>query len=79
MMRLTLALGALVLALSASAPAQADWLVIRWANGDCKIWNDDGREIMPWGTGWKVLADEMETYGEAWATLEALYRQRRCV
>jgi hypothetical protein len=55
MKRLTLALGALALALTVTVPAavQADWFLIRWNDGDCKIWNDDGKGVKPWGKAGK--------------------------
>jgi hypothetical protein len=42
---LTLVLGALLLALAAAPAANAlvrpEWVVVRWANADCKIWHND--------------------------------------
>ena len=42
---LKLALGAVLLALAAAPSANAwvrpEWVVIRWANADCKIWHND--------------------------------------
>ena len=42
---MTLALGALLLAVAAAPSANAlvrpEWIVVRWANADCKIWHND--------------------------------------
>ena len=44
-----------------------DWEIIRWANGDCKIWHDD--DGPPWGTDWVVLAENYPTWDAAWGGL----------
>ena len=44
-----------------------DWEIIRWANGDCKIWHDD--DGPPWGTDWVVLAEDYPTWDAAWSGL----------
>src|SRR5437870_5176661 len=46
------------------------WDIVRWADGDCKIWHDDG--VAPWGSGWKLVGYGNETYAEAWAELVEL-------
>jgi hypothetical protein len=42
---LTLALSAMLFALAAAPSAKAwvrpEWVVVRWANADCKIWHND--------------------------------------
>ena len=57
MKRMTLALGALVLALTAAAPApvNAGWLLIRWSDGWCQIWDDFNANAKPIGPGWTQL------------------------
>jgi hypothetical protein len=52
------------------------WDVVRWADGDCKIWHDDG--VAPWGGGWKLVGYGNETYAEAWAELVELQRDGVC-
>ena len=49
MKRLTLALGAAVIAIAASSSARADYDIVRWSYGDCKIWYIAGPG--PSGTG----------------------------
>jgi hypothetical protein len=77
---LTLFLGALLLALAAVPAANAlvrpEWVVIRWANGDCKIWHNDTNG--PAGTGWMPVAFA-KTYPEAWGKMTILYQRRMCV
>ena len=75
----SLALGASLLALAAAVPANAlqpEWVVIRWGNGDCRIWHNVYNG--PYGSDWKAVAFA-RTYPQAWGKMEALYRMRRCV
>jgi hypothetical protein len=55
---LATALGTLLLALavtpSANAVVRPEWVVVRWAYGDCKIWHNDVNG--PAGAGWKAVA-----------------------
>jgi hypothetical protein len=69
MSRWSLALVAAAIAFTAASPARAaDYGLVRWANGDCKIWvNDTGN--MPWGDDWIVLAWNIPTYDMAWYVL----------
>jgi hypothetical protein len=76
---MTLALGAVLLALAAASTANAlvrpEWVVVRWANGDCKIWHNDINA--PAGYGWKPVAFA-QSYGVAWQKLNRLRAIRRC-
>jgi hypothetical protein len=79
MKRPSLALAALVIALSAAAsPAWADYAIIRWSSGDCRIWDNAGLWPVPLGVGWSLLATELPTYGTAAAVLDDMYRQGIC-
>jgi hypothetical protein len=69
MSRCSLALCALAIALIASNPARADFTLIRWASGDCKIWHDDIDNRRPLGSDWLVLASGLPTYDYAWQVL----------
>jgi hypothetical protein len=76
---LTIALGALLLALAVAPAANAavpPFVVIRWAWGDCRIWHNVGNG--PIGGGWRAVAFA-RTYPEAWAKMTVLYRKRVCV
>jgi hypothetical protein len=53
-----------------------DWEIIRWSNGDCKIWHDD--DGPPVGTDWVVLWDNLRTWDAAWAKLGQLQQRRKC-
>ena len=53
-----------------------EWVVIRWANGDCKIWHNDTNG--PAGSGWMPVAFA-NTYPEAWGKMTVLYQRRMCV
>jgi hypothetical protein len=75
---LSLALGLLAITLGAATPARADYSIVRWTWGDCKIWQDNGPPTTPWGDGWAILADTIATYDEAKVLLEDLYRQGVC-
>jgi hypothetical protein len=53
-----------------------DYEIIRWSNGDCKIWHDDNGP--PWGTDWVVLADNFRTWDAAWSALGWLQQHHKC-
>ena len=77
---LTFALATVLLALAAAPSANAavrpEFVVIRWAWGDCRIWHNVGNA--PLGGGWKAVAFA-RTYPEAWGKMTALYGRRVCV
>lgn len=80
MKRLTLALGALVLALTAVAPSASaayrpEWVVVQWVNGDCKIWHNIINA--PLGGGWRAVAFS-NSYNGAWGKLRWLQSKRKC-
>ena len=77
MKRLTLALGAAVIAIAASSSARADYDIVRWSYGDCKIWYIAGPG--PSGTGWRVLNRRpIRTWEGAWARLGGYQKLRWC-
>ena len=77
---LALPLGALLFALavipSANAWVRPEWVVVRWVNGDCKIWHNDTNG--PAGFGWNPVAFG-NTSGEAYWKMTRLYRRGVCV
>ena len=80
MMRLTFALGALVLVLSGSSPARADFTVIRWSNNYCSIWNDDNRNIWPsWEKGWIKVSRRYRSWDAARGTISRHWAKRICL
>ena len=78
MKRLSLAVGALAVALAAASPARAGYSIVRWTSGDCKIWYDPGAPTVPEGSGWAILADIIPNYEAAMAMLEDFYRRGVC-
>jgi hypothetical protein len=79
-MRLTLALGALVLVLSASSPARADFTVIRWSTNYCSIWNDENKNLWPtWEKGWIKVSPRYRSREAAWGTLTKHWAKRICL
>jgi hypothetical protein len=80
MKRLTLALGALVLVLSVSAPARADYTVIRWSSGYCSVWSDDGQHLWPtWESGWTRVSHRHHTWDGAWGRMTKLWGSKACI
>lgn len=69
MSRYCVALCALAIAFVASSPARADYTLIRWSSGDCKIWSSNYENDRPWGNDWMVLASGLPTYQYAWQVL----------
>jgi hypothetical protein len=82
MRRLTLASAALLLAFAAlpSAPAEAGWRIVRWPNGDCKIWNDLGVGAQPVSPPpWTLLTPRpLPTWEASWVVLTKLQAKRLC-
>ena len=77
---LTVTLGTLLLALAVAPSADArvvrpEWVVVRWAHGDCKIWHNDTNA--PIGGGWKAVAFA-KTAPQAFGKMQVLYRKRVC-
>ena len=59
MKRLVFAVGVLVFGFVASTPARADFSVMRFEPGYCRIWWNNG--INPIGTGWTRVARRRRT------------------
>jgi hypothetical protein len=79
MKRLTLALFAATLAFAATGPAKADYTIVQWSYGDCKIWDSSiGLLAKPEGSGWTVLSPKIATYDAAYTALQALYTKGVC-
>ena len=76
MSRWSLALLAAAIAFTVASPARADYNLVRWASGDCKIWVNDGNA--PWGYGWTVLVWNIPTYDLAWDVLREETARGNC-
>ena len=53
-----------------------EWVVVRWANGDCKIWHNDSNP--PSGHGWNVIG-VANSANKIYLKLVRLYRMAECV
>ena len=70
MRHLAFAFGVLVLGWAAVTPARADWAVVRWPDGFCRLWWDS--HDTPWGVGWTKIAIAPD-----WETAEAAFDAAR--
>jgi hypothetical protein len=75
MKRLAFAIGILAIGLTIS-PARADFAVVRFEDGFCRIWWDSAGT--PWGAGWTKLALGMPDWPTAWAALDSARAQGAC-
>jgi len=75
MKRLAFAVGVLALTFAASVPARADFAVVRFELGFCRIWW--ATSAKPWGAGWKVVATS-PTFAGAWAAQDAAVKKGKC-
>jgi hypothetical protein len=69
------ALAILIIGLAAS-PARADFAVVRFEDGWCRIWWDSGGT--PWGVGWTKIAFGMPDWLTASAALSTARAQGAC-
>lgn len=76
MKRLAAAIGLLGVALTASTPARADFAVVRFADGDCRIWW--GSADTPWGDLWTKITIGLPDYDAAHSALDGAIAQRVC-
>ena len=76
MRRWTLALSAIAIGFVLSSPAHAEYRIVKWSYGDCKIWHEDGNK--PSGEGWKVYKRHFKDWDHAWKRLGKLIAHKRC-
>lgn len=77
MKRLAFAVAAiLALGFAASSLARADYAVVQFPNGWCKIWWDSG--AAPWGDSWTEIAYGMPDWLTASAALNTARSQGVC-
>jgi hypothetical protein len=67
MKRLALALGLLAVGFTASTSARADFAVVQFGDGYCRIWWDSADN--PWGPAWTKVAIGLPDYTTASAAL----------
>jgi hypothetical protein len=75
MKRLTFAVAVLTIAISVS-PARADYALVRFEDGWCRIWWDSAGT--PWGVGWTKVAIGMPDWLTAAAALDNARLQGVC-
>jgi hypothetical protein len=75
MKRMAFAIAALTLGFAAATPARADFSVVKFEAGYCRIWWDSA--ATPWGTNWTKVANAPD-YASAWAAQTALVNQGVC-
>jgi len=76
MKRLIYAVGALTLAFTATTPARADFAVVKFEAGYCRIWWDSADN--PFGAGWSKIAIGLPDYRAAWLALDTAIAQGIC-
>jgi hypothetical protein len=67
MKRLAFAVGLLAIGFAAATPARADYALVRFDDGWCRIWWDSAGT--PWGVGWTKIAVGMPDWLTASAAL----------
>jgi hypothetical protein len=75
MKRLVFAAGVLALGFAAATPARADFAVVKFELGFCRIWWDTGAK--PWGASWTVLATAPD-FASAWAAQNLEVKEGKC-
>lgn len=76
MKRLALAAGLVSLGFAAATPALADFAIVQFGDGACKIWWDSGAN--PWGADWRKIAIGLPDWAAADAALDAARAQNQC-
>lgn len=75
MKRLAFAIGVLALGFTAATPARADFAVVKFELGFCRIWW--ATSATPWGAGWTKVATA-PTWEAAWAAQSAAVKAGKC-
>jgi hypothetical protein len=76
MKRLAFAVGVLALGFAATTPARADFAVVKFENGYCRVWWDSA--ATPWGKNWSKIAVAPDFKG-AWAALDKAVAAKKCL
>jgi len=75
MKRLVFAVGVLALGFAASTPARADFAVVKFELGFCRIWW--ATSAKPWGSSWTVVATAPD-FARAWAAQTKAVADKKC-
>ena len=76
MKRLAFAVAIIGFGFAAATPARADYAVVQFPSGWCKIWWDSGAS--PWGNNWTEIAYGMPDWLTASAALNTARSQGVC-
>jgi hypothetical protein len=76
MKHLIFAIGLLAVGFTASTPARADYAIVQFGDGHCRIWWDSAGN--PWGTGWTKVAIGLPDHEIAQAALDTALMQGAC-
>jgi hypothetical protein len=76
MKQLAFAAGLLAVSLAASTPARADYALVQFGDGYCRIWWDSAGT--PWGTGWSKIVVGLTDHIAAEAALDSAIAQGVC-
>jgi hypothetical protein len=77
MRKFAFAMSVLALAFTASAPARAGFVIVKFDPGYCQIWWDSG--VKPLGTGWSYMGKPYSDWTAAWAALSAAWGSKACM
>ncbi len=75
MKRFAFAVGIVTLGFAATTPARADYALVRWDSGYCRIWWEAG--ATPWGAGWAKLTTAPD-YSTAAAAFDQAVQAGTC-
>jgi len=76
MKRLAFAVSVLSLGFAAATPARADFAVVKFETGFCRIFWDSASS--PPGIGWEKVAVKLPDWTAAWNAQTAAYKAGKC-
>jgi hypothetical protein len=76
MKQLSFAVFILAIGFTVSTPARADFAVVQFGDGYCRIWHDSGDD--PWGAEWRKIAIGLPTWDAASVALHDARAQAVC-
>lgn len=77
MKKLRFAMGMLALGLVAAAPARADYVVVKFDPGYCRIWWQSS--MKPYGAGWSYVGRPYGDLPSAYTALNAAWMRKVCL
>jgi hypothetical protein len=76
MKRLALVMSVLARGFVAATPARADYAIVKFDSGYCRIFWDSAAN--PAGTGWTKIAVNLPDWSAAWSMLDSAIAARTC-